>query len=158
MEQKKRVSNQKNVSDTFHFTYQRSYKPAAGKMVQLEQTDEFAQERQMAEYFVQTATRVVCRLECMPRLLIENVFLKSIMNKAVQVRLCEALEVKIPLLTLLAAVFLPIHNFALFFTFRQWKYKKDGSIVWSFLFLILLKINSNKKDFVTEVFSLKNSC
>jgi hypothetical protein len=58
------------------------------------------QQVQMAEYFVQTATRSVCPLECMPRLLIENVFLKSRMNRAVHIRFREELGVKLPLLTL----------------------------------------------------------
>ena len=59
----------------------------------------------MAQHVVQNATRSVCPLECMPRLLIENVFLKSRMNRAVHVRFREELGVKIPLLTRLVAVF-----------------------------------------------------
>jgi hypothetical protein len=53
----------------------------------------------MAQQTVQNATVSVCPLECMPRLLIENVFLKSRMNRAVHVRFGEELGVKIPLLT-----------------------------------------------------------
>jgi hypothetical protein len=69
-----------------------------------EQAYEPVQEPQMAEYFVQNATGPVCPLECMPRLLIENVFLKSRMNQEVHVRFCEEQGVKIPLLTRLYAV------------------------------------------------------
>ena len=79
-------------------------KPAAGEMVQLEQADESVQEPEMAEYFVQNATKFVCSLECMSSLLIENVFLKSRMNREVQVRFCEEQGVKFPLLTRLVAV------------------------------------------------------
>jgi hypothetical protein len=49
---------------------------------------------------------MICPLECMPRLLIENVFLKSRMNREVHVRFREELGVKIPLLTRLYAILL----------------------------------------------------
>ena len=68
-------------------------------MVQMEQTDEPVQKPQMAEYFVQNATGTVCSLERMPRLLNENVLLKSRMNREVHVRFCEEQGVKVPLLT-----------------------------------------------------------
>ena len=46
----------------------------------MEQENEFTNEPQMAEYFVQNATRFVCLLECMPMLLIATIILKSRMN------------------------------------------------------------------------------
>ena len=68
-------------------------------MVQMEQTDELAQEPQMAQYSVQDATGPVCPLECMPSLLIASIILKSRMNREVHVRFCEEQGVKSPLLT-----------------------------------------------------------
>jgi len=59
----------------------------------------------MAQQVVQITTRFVCPLECMPMLLIANASLKSRMNRAVHVRLCEEQGVKSPLLTRLAAAF-----------------------------------------------------
>ena len=53
----------------------------------------------MAQYVVQNATRSVCPLECMPRLLIEKRILKSRMNREVHVRFREEQGVKLPLLT-----------------------------------------------------------
>jgi hypothetical protein len=53
----------------------------------------------MAQHAVQNATGSVCPLEFMPRLLIENVFLKSRINRAVQVLFHEELGVKLSLLT-----------------------------------------------------------
>ena len=60
-------------------------------MVQMEQTDELAQEPPMAQYLVQDAAQPVCPLECMPGLLIANIILKSRMNQEVHVRSCEEL-------------------------------------------------------------------
>ena len=68
-------------------------------MVQMEQTNELAQKPQVAAHVVQNATRLVCPLECMPRLLIERHILKSRMNREVHVRFCEEQGVKSPLLT-----------------------------------------------------------
>src|SRR5215211_7469952 len=75
-------------------------------MVQMEQTDELAQEPQMAQYIVQDAARTVCPLKCMPGLLIENIILKSRMNREVHVRFCEEQGAKSPLLTRLPVVFI----------------------------------------------------
>ena len=68
-------------------------------MVQMEQAYELVQKPQMAKYFVQNAAGTFCPLERMPRLLNENVFLKSRMNREVHVRFCEEQGVKVPLLT-----------------------------------------------------------
>jgi hypothetical protein len=72
-------------------------------MVQMEQADEFVQEPEMAQYFVQNATGSVCPLECMSCLLIASIILKSRMNREVQVRFCEKQGGEIPLLTRLPA-------------------------------------------------------
>ena len=76
-------------------------------MVQMEQAVELAQEPQMAKYIVQDAAWFVCPPECMPRLLIENVLLKSRMNQEVHVRFCEEQGVKISCIPESAFVLLP---------------------------------------------------
>jgi hypothetical protein len=52
----------------------------------------------MAEYFVQNAAGFVCPLDCLPRLLIENVLLKSRINQAVYVRSYAGPGIKSPCL------------------------------------------------------------
>ena len=82
--------------------------PAPRKMVQMEQTTKPAEKPPVAQYVVQNATRSVCPLECMPRLLIARRILKSRMNREVHVRFCEDVGVKFPCVTRLAAVLLSL--------------------------------------------------
>ena len=74
----------------------------------MEQADEPLQKPQMAEYLAQNATRIFCALERVPRLLIENIFLKRRMirwlsDRGFRVGFCEEQEVKVLLLNRLPA-------------------------------------------------------
>ena len=82
-------------------------------MVQMEQATKPAEKPQVAKHVVQNATRPVCPLECMPRLLIARRILKSRMNRAVHVRFCEDVGVKFPCVTRLGAVlfYLKVYTF-----------------------------------------------